>query len=91
MGNLTALKVKTATTGKYEDGDGLRLVVTPTGAKKWVLRVTTHGKRREMGLGAYPTVSLKTARDKATKARQIVAEGGDPIAAAKVKAPTVPT
>jgi integrase len=81
MGKLTTRKVSTATPGKHEDGDGLRLVVSKTGSKKWVFRVTAQGKRREMGLGAYPTVSLAEARTKAAEARRVAAIGGDPIAA----------
>jgi hypothetical protein len=91
MGKLTARKVSTATPGKHEDGDGLRLVVSQAGAKKWVLRVTTQGKRREMGLGAFPAVTLAEARTKAAEARKVATEGGDPIAARNVKVQTVPT
>lgn len=50
----------------------LRLVVFKTSAKKWVLRITVGGKRREMGLGAYPAVSLAEARAKAADARKTV-------------------
>ena len=78
MGKLNALKVKNAEPGKHEDGEGLRLVVSPTGSKKWVLRLTVNSKRRELGLGGYPTVSLADARDKATQYRQAVAKGQDP-------------
>ncbi|MEZ5519847.1 MAG: Arm DNA-binding domain-containing protein, partial [Gammaproteobacteria bacterium] len=53
---LTPRKVATAGPGKYEDGGGLRLVVSNHGAKKWVLRFTINGKRREMGLGSFPDV-----------------------------------
>ena len=42
---LSARKVAIATPGKYEDGGGLRLVVSARGAKKWVLRLTIDGKR----------------------------------------------
>lgn len=35
---LSPRKVEIASTGKYEDGGGLRLVVSRTGARKWVLR-----------------------------------------------------
>ena len=52
MGELTALKVRTAGPGKHWDGEGLRLVVSEGGAKKWLLRITIGGKRREMGLGS---------------------------------------
>jgi hypothetical protein len=80
MGNLSAQGVKNAGPGKYEDGDGLRLVVSATGAKKWVLRITVAGKRREMGLGSYPLISLAEAREKALEARKSVVKGQDPIA-----------
>jgi len=51
-------KVATAGPGKHEDGGGLRLVVSRTGARKWMLRFTLHGKRREMGLGSFANVGL---------------------------------
>ena len=79
MGKLTARAVQTAGPGKHEDGDGLRLVVAPTGGRKWVLRFTSNGKRREMGLGSYPLVSLADARAKAVDARRVTADGKDPI------------
>lgn len=63
MGKLTALKVKAlATKGAYEDGDGLRLIVRDSGSKSWVLRYQVGGKRRDLGLGGYPGVSLQEAR-----------------------------
>ncbi len=50
MGKLTAIAVKNAAPGKHEDGSGLRLVKRSDGGGQWVLRVTVHGRRREMGL-----------------------------------------
>ncbi len=91
MAKLTALGVTKAKPGKHEDGDGLRLVVSPTGRKKWVLRLTSAGKRREMGLGSFPVVSLADARTKALEARRIVAEGLDPIETRKVEPAHIPT
>lgn len=81
MGKLTARFVQTAEPGKHEDGEGLRLVVSPTGGKKWVLRITVAGKRKEMGLGGYPDTSLLQARTKAADARRLVALGSNPIEA----------
>ena len=81
MGKLTNTAVKAAAPGKYEDGQGLRMVVTKTGSRKWVLRYQLQGRRREMGLGSYPAVSLKLARDKAAQARSQAAAGIDPISA----------
>lgn len=67
--------------GWYVDGQGLRLQVTPEGAKSWVLRFTRDGKTREMGLGPHRDVSLADARERARKARQQILDGVDPIAA----------
>jgi integrase len=67
--------------GNHEDGDGLRLVVGERGGKKWVLRFSLAGKRREMGLGSFPEVGLADARNAAFEARKLVASGVDPIEA----------
>ncbi len=76
---LSATTVKNAPAGKHADGGGLWLVKRPDGGAKWVLRVTPHGRRREMGLGAYPDVSLKEARESAEQWRAMVRQGLDPI------------
>lgn len=52
MVKLTARKVEQAKAGRYTDGDGLMLYVTPGGSGSWVLRVQVAGKRREIGLGS---------------------------------------
>lgn len=81
--HLTNLSVKAATEpGRYLDGDGLYLIVDRYG-RRWTLFFKWRGRRREMGLGAYPAVTLAMARDKAEAARLAVAEGTDPIAAKK--------
>jgi integrase len=66
--------------GRLSDGGGLYLSVQQSGSKSWVFMWTTRGKRREMGLGAYPAISLKSARIKAEACRTQVEEGLDPIA-----------
>ena len=88
---LTVRKVETAKPGKYEDGDGLRLVVSTTLARKWVFRFTVNGKRREMGLGSYPEVSLAAARTQAAEFRKQASQGRDPIAARLVEPLRIPT
>lgn len=88
---LTTRKVATAGPGKYEDGGGLRLVVSNAGAKKWVLRFTIDGKRREMGLGSFPDVGLAEAREKATKHRKQAKDGIDPIEARLSEPEKTPT
>lgn len=71
---LTALRVKgLKTSGKYEDGGGLRLVVSEAGAKRWVVRVTVAGRRIERGLGSYPEVSLDEACEAASSIHEISA------------------
>ncbi|MDO8698156.1 MAG: Arm DNA-binding domain-containing protein, partial [Pseudomonas sp.] len=63
MGKLSQKQIDNLNSpGTYEDGDGLRLVIKPTGKKSWVLRFQLSGKRREMGLGSYPKLGLKAAR-----------------------------
>ncbi len=58
---------------------GLALQVTPGGARAWTLRVSIAGRRRDLGLGAYPGVPLAMARDKARQARELIRQGVDPI------------
>ncbi len=78
-GHLTVRKIETAKPGKYGDGANLYLVVSETGAKKWVLRFTWRGKPKEMGLGSATGVSLADAREKAATARRTIAKGINPI------------
>lgn len=66
--------------GRHGDGGGLYLNVTPSGTRSWLFMWVRDGKRREMGLGAYPAVTLAAARRKAEKCRTDVSEGRDPIA-----------
>jgi integrase len=78
--NLNAISIGRAkAAGYHADGGGLYLQVTSGGAKSWIFRFALAGRRREMGLGPYPTVSLAKARDAATKARGMVKAGNDPI------------
>lgn len=60
--------------------DGLLLQVTPTGARSWLLRVTVKGKRRQIGLGAYPDVTLAQARERARGVKDMIWQGIDPLA-----------
>jgi integrase len=57
---------------------GLCLQVTATGARSWLLRISVDRRRREFGLGAYPTVTLAFARDQARALRQTIGGGVDP-------------
>ena len=58
---------------------GLILQVTETGARTWILRATIGSKRRDLGLGGYPSVTLGGAKDAARLAREKIRQGIDPI------------
>ncbi len=65
--------------GKYADGQGLWLIKRDKILGKWILRLVVQGKRREMGLGSWPDVSIAEARERAAKARKQLRDGVDPI------------
>ena len=54
--------------------------MTRAGSKQWVRRLRIRGKRRELGLGGYPLVTLAMAREAALANRRAVHAGGDPLA-----------
>ncbi|HLY57524.1 MAG TPA: integrase arm-type DNA-binding domain-containing protein, partial [Stellaceae bacterium] len=93
-GKLSAIEVaKAKGPAVLHDGGGLYLRVAatperfanddkpPSGAKAWVFRFQIGGKRRDMGLGSYPDVSLGAARDKAAALRRQCQDGIDPLVA----------
>lgn len=82
LNKLTDVKIRGARQkGRYSDGGGLYFNVSANGGKSWVFIWTPPGgRRREMGLGAYPSISLANARLVAANCRVTVAEGRDPIA-----------
>lgn len=65
------------------DGEGLALVVRPSGAKHWQLRYYFVGKEKTLSLGKYPRISLGEARAKKQEALALLGEGRDPSAARK--------
>ena len=77
---LSATRVKALRDpGRYTDGDGLHLFISKAGGKSWVQRITIDGRRRDIGLGGYPTVSLAQARKRAADNRASIADGKDPV------------
>jgi hypothetical protein len=66
--------------GTHADGGGISLIFNQRGTKKWELRTTIGGRRRQLGLGIYPTVSLHDARNKAAQIREGASEGRDLMA-----------
>lgn len=80
MGKMTAVSVKALTApGRYGDGDGLYLDVAPGGARTWIVRVQSNGKRRDIGLGSFKLVGLADARTAAADIRRKVRAGIDPV------------
>ena len=71
-GKLTARAATTTKPGRYGDGDGLWLVVSPTGARKWAFRFTWRRRVTEMGLGGADAVSLADARRLRDDARRVL-------------------
>ena len=86
---LSAVGIKALKTpGAYADGNGLTLRVTD-GGKRWIQRITVGGKRRNIGLGGYPAVALKEAREIAVANLEAIRQGRDPIA--ERQRPAMPT
>ena len=84
----TYVKKNDLKSGLHCDGKGLYLQVTPRTPtdddkrkinKSWLFRFMLCGRARKMGLGDYPSVSLKQAREKARQARSLKVDGRDPI------------
>jgi hypothetical protein len=86
-----ALIRKLTTPGLYGDGNCLYLVVDDSGAKRWMLRVTIHRKRHDIGLGGLSIVSLAEAREEAAKLRKLARAGGDPLAERRSAKKVIPT
>ena len=88
---LAAVQVGKLPIGLHAAGGatGLYLRVAPTGARNWILRATIGNRRRDMGLGGWPDVSLTEARDRARQARRKIEEGTDPIEARKANRDTL--
>ena len=60
------------------DSGGLYLLIAPHGSKLWRLAYRFGGKQKTLAIGAYPTVTLKAARDKREEAKRLLANGIDP-------------
>lgn len=78
---LSAVGVKRLAVGMHADAAcrGLYLRVAPTGARNWILRYQLAGRRRDMGLGGLPDVSLAEARELAGDLRKLLRKGVDPL------------
>ncbi|CTQ55361.1 Prophage CP4-57 integrase [Roseibium album] len=95
-GKLTKRTVQTLGPGRHGDGNGLYLVVDPSGARRWVVRVTVKGQknrlgkplRTDFGLGGADLVSLQDARSQALEYRRLARQGLHPRFNARKEIPT---
>jgi len=78
---LSAVEVRRLAPGMHAVGGvaGLHMQVTDSGARSWLLRVRVGEKRREIGLGSFPEVSLARARERAAEAKDAIRGGIDPV------------
>ena len=90
MGRLNAAMVRGLTKpGRYGDGGTLFLNIAPGGSKSWIQRVAIDGKRHDIGLGGFPLVTLREAREAAFENRRLARRGDDPLATKRrARAPT---
>lgn len=89
---LTTVRINALkTAGRYADGNGLYLVVDPSGAKRWILRTMVQGRRRDIGLGSLRLVSLGEAREAARTHRKLARDGGNPLAERRRARAVIPT
>ena len=63
---------------KIADGEGMFLLVSPSGSKYWRLKYHFAGREKLLALGVYPEVSLSDARERRLQARKTLAAGNDP-------------
>lgn len=78
--------------GRHSIGSGLILVVRESGAASWIARVRSpDGRRKDIGLGRFPEVSLKEASTKAAEHRKVSRDGVDPVARKRELKRVMPT
>jgi integrase len=95
-GKLTKKLVENLGPGRHGDGSGLYLVVDPSGARRWIVRVTVKGQknrkgaplRTDFGLGGVDVVTLNQARERALEYRRMAKSGLNPRFNAQREIPT---
>ncbi|RPE67335.1 integrase [Pacificibacter maritimus] len=95
-GKLTKKLVENLGAGRHGDGGGLYLVVDPSGARRWIVRVVVKGQknrkgaplRTDFGLGGADVVTLNQARDRALEYRRMAKQGLNPRFNAQRDIPT---
>ena len=95
-GKLTKRQVESLGPGRHGDGNGLHLVVDPSGARRWIVRVTVKGQknkkgkplRTDFGLGGADLVTVQEARSRALEYRRMARQGLNPRYNAAREIPT---
>jgi integrase len=95
-GKLTKKLIENLGAGRHGDGSGLYLVVDPSGARRWIVRVTVKGQknrkgaplRTDFGLGGADIITLNQARERALEYRRMAKTGLNPRFNATRKIPT---
>jgi integrase len=95
-GKLTKKLVEHLGPGRHGDGGGLYLVVDPSGARRWIVRVVVKGQknkkgaplRTDFGLGGADVVTINQARDRALEYRRMAKQGLNPRFNASREIPT---
>jgi len=95
-GKLTKRLVQNLGPGRHGDGSGLYLVVDPSGARRWIVRVTVKGQknrkgaplRTDFGLGGADIVTIAQARERALEYRRMAKNGLNPRFNASIEVPT---
>jgi integrase len=95
-GKLTKKLVENLGAGRHGDGSGLYLVVDPSGARRWIVRVTVKGQknrkgaplRTDFGLGGADIVTINQARERALEYRRMAKQGLNPRFNATREIPT---
>ena len=95
-GKLTKKLVENLGAGRHGDGGGLYLVVDPSGARRWIVRVVVKGQKNKMGaplrtdfgLGGADVVTLNAARERALEYRRMAKQGLNPRFNAHREVPT---
>jgi len=63
---------------KLSDGEGLFLLILPSGGKYWRMRYKFAGKEKLLAFGVYPEVTLEAARKRRAETKTLLAGGNDP-------------
>ena len=85
LSDLSVRQLKTPGLHSVGGATGLKLQISKSGTKSWILRTTIGNKVCDLGLGSYPTITLKAARELTRDNHSLLQQGIDPIAERRTK------